>query len=125
MLTRFICARLSNVQKIGKEDLQVICDSGFIYFRYLFLYSGLKYTFTFLTHHRHKNAKVYLFSGTLMALLQGTYVRRIKPSKELKTIKIGLIVIVLAFLTIGLSQTIPQLYTGLAFYSFSSAAVVP
>lgn len=122
--------RFSNVQKIGKEDLKVICDLGFIYFLYLFFYSGLEYTLTFLTHHRFgytrmQQAKVYLFSGILMALLQGTYVRRIKPTKELKTIKIGLIVIVLAFLTIGLSQTIPQLYTGLTFYSFSSAAVVP
>lgn len=35
-----------------------------------------------------QQAKVYLFSGILMALLQGTYVRRIKPTKELKTIKI-------------------------------------
>ncbi|XP_053213094.1 major facilitator superfamily domain-containing protein 10-like [Panonychus citri] len=120
----------TNVQKIRSEELKTIRDLGFIYFLYLFFYSGLEYTLTFLTHHRFgytrmQQAKIYLFSGILMALLQGTYVRRIKPSKELGTITMGLMVIIIAFLTIGLSQTIPQLYTGLAFYSFSSAAVVP
>ena len=54
---------------------------------YLFLYSGLEFTFTFLTHLRFgftsmQQGKMFLFSGVIMALAQGGYTRRIPAGRE-------------------------------------------
>ena len=68
-------------------DLQKLRVLGRVYFLFLFLYSGLEYTLTFLTHLRFnynaaQQGKMLLFIGLLMALFQGGLVRRVKPGKE-------------------------------------------
>ena len=60
---------------------------GRVYFLFLFLYSGLEYTLTFLTHLRFnynasQQGRMLLFVGLLMALFQGGLVRRVKAGKE-------------------------------------------
>lgn len=80
-------------------------QTGWIYFHFLFLYSGLEFTLCFLTHlhfnysrsvfiltlqtatltfgHSMQQGKMFLFMGTVMALTQGGLVRRITPGREL------------------------------------------
>ena len=49
---------------------------GLVYFLYLFFYSGLEFTLTFLTHNRFsydsmKQGRMFLFIGVVMILVQG------------------------------------------------------
>ena len=48
---------------------------------------------------------MFLFIGCLMAVVQGGYVRRIKPGNEKKTVLRGLLIIVPSFAAIGFAQT--------------------
>ena len=78
---------------------------GLAYFIYLFLYSGMEFTLTFLTHIRFDftpmqqvsqgyvyirksylflQGKMFLFVGLIMTVLQGGFVRRIPQGKEKK-----------------------------------------
>ena len=53
------------------------------------MYSGLEFTLTFVTHHYHKyssvdQGKMFVYLGLTMTLMQGGYIRRIKPGTEKK-----------------------------------------
>lgn len=63
---------------------------GRTYFLYLFIYSGLEFTLTFLTHYsfgftRMQQGWMFLGIGTTMAVLQGGWVRHI-PEQKTKAI---------------------------------------
>lgn len=103
---------------------------GFIYFYYLLLYSGLEFTLSFLTHLRFgftsmDQGKLYLFSGLIMAMIQGGYIRRMKSGKESLMALVGLFVIVPSFVVMGLANQVTHIYFSLILYAFSSAVVVP
>ncbi|XP_043559736.1 major facilitator superfamily domain-containing protein 10 isoform X1 [Chiloscyllium plagiosum] len=111
----------------GMRTLKVL---GLVYFLYLFLFSGLEYTLSFLTHQRfHFNSmqqgKMFFFVGITMALVQGGYARRIKPGDEVKAVKRAIALLIPAFLIIGWANTVLVLYIGLLFYSFAAAIVIP
>merc|ERR1719466_655422 len=82
----FKFASLTNLEQKQHKDLQQI---GLAYFIYLFLYSGMEFTLTFLTHIRFgfnpmQQGRMFLFVGIVMAVLQGGFVRRIPQGKEKK-----------------------------------------
>uniref|UniRef100_A0A8C5S335 Major facilitator superfamily domain-containing protein 10 n=1 Tax=Laticauda laticaudata TaxID=8630 RepID=A0A8C5S335_LATLA len=117
-------------QKMGgpsRDSLQIL---GLVYFLYLFLFSGLEYTLGFLVHqHFHfsslEQGKMFFFIGVTMAVIQGGYTRRITPGAELRMVKIAIMLSAPGFLLIGWSTNIVVLGTGLLFYSFAAAVVVP
>lgn len=118
------------VINIKDNDLLVLKRGSRLYFLYLYLYSGLEFTLTFLTHLRFQytsaeQGRLYLFAGLIMTAIQGSYVRRIKPGNELKTIFYGISTIIPSFVLIGLASNQIQLYIGLTLYAFASATVVP
>jgi len=126
-LQLFRFASLTNLERKQHKDLQQI---GLAYFIYLFLYSGMEFTLTFLTHIRFdftpmQQGRMFLFVGIVMAVLQGGFVRRIPQGKERKAAMGGLLLIVPSFAIVGSCQTIPQLYLGLGLYAISTAFVVP
>ncbi|XP_036056652.1 major facilitator superfamily domain-containing protein 10 isoform X2 [Onychomys torridus] len=103
---------------------------GLVYFLYLFLFSGLEYTLSFLAHQRFQfsslqQGKMFFFIGLTMATIQGTYARRISPGKEVAAVKRALLLLVPAFLFIGWGHSLPMLGLGLLLYSFAAAVVVP
>lgn len=103
---------------------------GLIYFCYLFLFSGLEFTLSFLTHQRFKftsmqQGKMFFFIGMIMAMIQGGYARRIKPGKHIRNVQMAMITLIPAFILIGFSWNVTLLYIGLALYSFAAAIVVP
>ncbi|KAK2495160.1 hypothetical protein MC885_000257 [Smutsia gigantea] len=103
---------------------------GLAYFVYLFLFSGLEYTLSFLTHQRFQfsslqQGKMFFFIGLTMATIQGIYTRRISPGGEIAAVKQAVLLLVPAFLLIGWGRTLPVLGLGLLFYSFAAAVVVP
>ncbi|XP_008016273.3 major facilitator superfamily domain-containing protein 10 isoform X4 [Chlorocebus sabaeus] len=103
---------------------------GLVYFLYLFLFSGLEYTLSFLTHQRFQfsslqQGKMFFLIGLTMATIQGAYARRIHPGGEVAAVKRALLLLVPAFLLIGWSHSLPMLGLGLLLYSFAAAVVVP
>ncbi|XP_047197028.1 major facilitator superfamily domain-containing protein 10 [Hippoglossus stenolepis] len=114
----------------SKERMQRLQVLGLVYFCYLFLFSGLEFTLSFLTHQRFQftsmqQGKMFFFIGVIMALIQGGYARRIKPGQHIKAVRVAIITLIPAFILIGLSWNMAMLYVGLAFYSFAAAIVVP
>lgn len=70
-----------------KKGLQTL---GYVYFIYLFIYSGLEFTLTFLTHYLFEFTSMqqgwmFLAIGLIMAILQGGWVRTIPPNKTKST----------------------------------------
>ncbi|KAM8939554.1 major facilitator superfamily domain-containing protein 10 [Pelodytes ibericus] len=103
---------------------------GLVYFLYLFLFSGLEYTVSFLTHQRFQfssmqQGKMFFFIGITMALIQGGYARRIKPGSEIKAVKRAILLLIPAFMLIGWANSIVMLGSGLLLYSLAAAIVVP
>lgn len=114
----------------SKDRMQNLKVLGLVYFTYLFLFSGIEFTLSFLTHQRFQftsmqQGKMFFFIGIIMALIQGGYARRIKPGHHIRTIRVAFILLIPAFLLIGLSWNLTMLYTGLVLYSFAAAVVVP
>ncbi|XP_064344717.1 major facilitator superfamily domain-containing protein 10 isoform X5 [Camelus dromedarius] len=103
---------------------------GLVYFLYLFLFSGLEYTLSFLVHQRFQfsslqQGKMFFFIGLTMATIQSTYARRISPGREVAAVKRAILLLLPAFLLIGWGHTLPVLGLGLLLYSFAAAVVVP
>lgn len=114
--------RFDAVKNLSKSDLESLKQLGFIYFIYLFLYSGLEFTVTFLMFHKFgfnsiNQAKMFLTTGIVMALLQGGVVRRIKMEKTKQAAVLGLALIVPAFIIVGLSRNVFWLYMGMILFA--------
>ena len=68
-------------------DLEKLKILGSVYFFFLFFFSGLEFTLTFLTHVRFnfdagQQGRMLLFVGVMMGIFQGGLVRRVKAGKE-------------------------------------------
>ncbi|KHN85225.1 Major facilitator superfamily domain-containing protein 10 [Toxocara canis] len=115
---------------VGKKEIQMMRAYGRAYFAYLFLYSGLEFTLAFFTHMRFQydsmqQGRMYVFTGVLMMLLQGGFVRRIPAEKQHSIVLFAIALIVPSFITIAFAQTQAVFYAGLALYAVASAIVVP
>ncbi|KAM8885398.1 major facilitator superfamily domain-containing protein 10 isoform 2-T2 [Spinachia spinachia] len=113
-----------------KERMRKLQALGLVYFCYLFLFSGLEFTLSFLTHQRFnftsmQQGKMFFFIGVIMASIQGGYARRIKPGQHIRAVGVAIVSLIPAFVLIGLSWDVTMLYVGLALYSFAAAIVVP
>jgi len=122
--------RFTAVQHTSVSDVCGMQNVGVVYFLYLFFYSGLEFTLTFITHNRFnydsmQQGKMFFFIGLIMILVQGGFVRRIKPGKEISTVSKGLVVLIPAFIVVAFAHSQSVLYLGLGLYSFASAVVVP
>lgn len=118
------------VQKLPLKDHQVLRQCGLAYFSYLLFYSGLEYSLSFLTHSRFQytrmqQGKMYFVVGLVMAAIQGGYVHRVPPGKEVRVCLAGIVTIIPSFIIIGVAWSPSILYFGLMLYAFSSGTVVP
>lgn len=111
------------VQKsLNHTSLFKMTSYGFIYFLYLFFYSGLEFTLSFYTHIRFhydgmQQGRMYFFVGILMIIIQGGYVRRIKPGKHHFMATVGLSMLIPAYLIISVAYSQWLFYIGLCFYA--------
>ncbi|XP_066155529.1 major facilitator superfamily domain-containing protein 10 [Euwallacea fornicatus] len=118
------------LQTIKNEDLMELQRLGLVYFVYMFIYSGLEFTITFLTHHVFNYSSMqqgwmFFAIGVTMAIIQGTYVRKVPPQKTKATAILGLWIIIPSFVCVGVAQGVLMLYFGLFLYAVSTAMVVP
>lgn len=120
----------STLDQMEVQERASLKTLGLSYFIYLFLYSGLEFTLTFLTHLRFNftsmdQGKMFLYIGVLMAVIQGGYVRRIPVGKEKAMAMYGLLLIVPSFAVVGFAQSKTVLYVGITLYALSTSVVVP
>ncbi|XP_063604765.1 major facilitator superfamily domain-containing protein 10-like [Penaeus indicus] len=119
-----------SVKGLEKEERARLIRLGHVYFLYLFMYSGLEFTLTFVTHHKHHytsmdQGRMFTFLGLVMAVMQGGYVRRIKDGSEKSMANMGLVMMIPAFILVGASETYLGLYAGLTLYALGSSMMVP
>lgn len=122
--------KFSAVQGVTKRELDGMRSVGVVYFIYLFLYSGLEFTLTFLTHNRFdfnsmQQGKMFFLIGIVMVLVQAGGIRRVKRGRELSVAVKGLILLIPSFIIIAFAYQQMVLYAGLVLFSFASATVVP
>lgn len=114
--------QFSAVSKTKGNDIFYLRKLGRVYFVYLFIYSGLEFTLTFLTHHIfHYNSMqqgwMFFTIGIVMAVMQGGYVRRIPQNKIKSTAIYGLWLIVPSFVCVGVANGPYMLYLGLFLFA--------
>lgn len=116
-LFRFAAVR--GLRPTEKEQLRRL---GWINFLYLFVYSGLEFTVTFLMYHKFgytslDQAKMFLTTGVVMTALQGGVVRRLPESSTKRAAVAGLWLIVPAFVVVGLAESTAMLYAGMVLFA--------
>ncbi|XP_058814039.1 major facilitator superfamily domain-containing protein 10 [Topomyia yanbarensis] len=121
--------KFSAVKNISKRDINSLRSLGWIYFIYLFIYSGLEFTVTFLMYHKFNytsidQAKMFLTTGIVMALLQGCVVRRLPQHLTQISAVVGLYLIIPAFIFVGIAESSQLLYGGMILFAISTAFVV-
>ncbi|XP_031842760.1 major facilitator superfamily domain-containing protein rtet isoform X2 [Nomia melanderi] len=119
----------NGVSGISLQDKNNLKTLGYVYFMYLFLYSGLEFTLTFLTHYLFEFTSMqqgwmFLGIGLVMAILQGGWVRTISPNKTKATTELGLWLIIPAFVCIGIAEDLLLLFIGVLLFAISTAMVV-
>ncbi|CAD6991136.1 unnamed protein product [Ceratitis capitata] len=119
----------SAIKKVSQKEINALRKIGLIYFLYLFLYSGLEFTVTFLMFHKFgytsmDQAKMFLMTGVVMALLQGGVVRRLPPQATKPCAVFSLYLIVPAFILVGLAKDERLLYAGMFLFAISTAFAV-
>ncbi|KAJ2767899.1 hypothetical protein IWQ57_003764 [Coemansia nantahalensis] len=112
-----------------------------LHFAYLFVFSGMEYTLTFLTHDRFgfsnmQQGKLLGFIGVVSTLLQGGWVRRVKGRSERRDrglVATGMVACALGLLCVALCCTTPSapgasppllLWAGALGFAVASATVV-
>lgn len=121
--------RFAAIKNVPKKDIAALRSIGLVYFLYLFLYSGLEFTVTFLMYHKFgytsmDQAKMFLTTGVIMTLLQGSVVRRLPEAKIKGYAIFSLYLIVPAFVVVGLAEGSRMLYAGMTLFAISTAFAV-
>lgn len=122
--------QFTSVKIDSQADKRSLQKIGLVYFLYLYIYSGMEFTLPFLMHNRFnyssiQQGKMFFFLGTLMALVQGGYARRVKRGKEAKVIKQGILILIPSFLMMAFATNVFLMYAALALFAVASATVVP
>uniref|UniRef100_A0A669DE80 Major facilitator superfamily domain containing 10 n=1 Tax=Oreochromis niloticus TaxID=8128 RepID=A0A669DE80_ORENI len=102
-----VSKKKDQLSRNGMQSLRVL---GLVYFCYLFLFSGLEFTLSFLTHQRFQftsmeQGKMFFFIGVIMALIQGGYARRIKPGQQIKAVRMLLYYMTLCYIAFYLKMS--------------------
>jgi MFS family permease len=98
------------------------------HFVYLFVFSGMEFTLTFLTFERFnysntQQGRLLGFMGIVTAIIQGFYVRR-QSGKELKMVIQGLLTCTIGLTILSLFHTEDALYYGIFFLAITSGTVI-
>ncbi len=124
--------RTSNLFKLFKSlPYKGINQTNLANFFFITAFSGMEFTLTFLAFERLSytsldNAKMFIFIGFIIALVQGGFVRR-KANQigEGKVALMGLVTLVPGLIAISFAQNSLILYFGLFFLSVGSAMIIP
>ncbi|XP_063380933.1 major facilitator superfamily domain-containing protein 10 [Cydia fagiglandana] len=129
--------KFTAVKNLSIHQNKVLSKLGLIYFMYLFIYSGLEFTITFLTHHTFnytamQQGKMFLVIGLIMAALQGGAARRLGAAGAVRAARGALALTPLSFLCVALAAVprpplvapLAWLWLGLVLFAISTAFAV-
>nr|XP_026488434.1 major facilitator superfamily domain-containing protein 10 isoform X3 [Vanessa tameamea] len=129
--------RFTAVKNLTAHQNKVLSRLGLIYFIYLFIYSGLEFTITFLTHHTFgytamQQGKMFLVIGFIMAVLQGGAARRLSARGAERAAKLALILTPFSFICVAFAAVqrppifspLVWLWAGLVLFAVSTAFAV-
>ncbi|XP_026749958.2 major facilitator superfamily domain-containing protein 10 [Galleria mellonella] len=129
--------KFSAVKNLSQHQNKVLTKLGLIYFLYLFIYSGLEFTLTFLTHHTFQytamqQGKMFLVIGVIMAVLQGGAARRLGAKGAERAARAALALTPLSFVCVAaaaaprppLLPPVAWLWLGLVLFAVSTAFAV-
>lgn len=99
---------------------------NFTHLFFLLIFSGMEFSLPFMTfdlfnYTSADSGKLLGFIGLFASLLQGSFVRRVKPAMVVKT---GLISAAISFFLLSRVQSQRELYVAAAFLAVTSASVV-
>ena len=124
--------RTANVFQLFKPlPYKEVNRINFSNFLFLTAFSGMEFTLTFLAFERFAftpmdNAKMFIFVGFVLVLVQGGYVRRkAHQVGEKKLTLAGLLILVPGLILIGQSMAVWWLFASLVFLATGSGLVVP
>ncbi|KAI3388102.1 hypothetical protein SNEBB_000554 [Seison nebaliae] len=120
---------MSNVQTKRQNKIQ-IGNVENAYFYFLLLFSGIENTITYVTQSRFnytssQQGKLLLFTGFLMILCQGTFIRRISSQQLLSTCFITIILTSISYFTLAISYNEFWFYVNLIPFSMGATTIVP
>ncbi|XP_068631870.1 major facilitator superfamily domain-containing protein 10 [Battus philenor] len=129
--------KFTAVKNLSLHQNKVLSKLGLIYFLYLFIYSGLEFTITFLTHHTFsytamQQGKMFLVIGLIMAVLQGGAARRLESRGAERAARSALALTPVSFICVALAASdnpalfspIVWLWAGLVLFALSTAFAV-
>lgn len=121
--------RFAAVRGLGVAEARALRRLGGVYFVYLFVYSGLEFTVTFLMYHKFgytsiDQAKMFLTTGAVMTVLQGGVVRRLPDASNQRAAVMGLYLIVPAFVLVGVANSGVVLYMGMVLFAICELACI-
>ncbi|MDA9793117.1 ferrochelatase [Bacteriovoracaceae bacterium] len=105
--------------------------TNWAYFIFIAAFSGMEFTLTFLAVERLSytsmdNAKMFLWIGFILAMVQGGYVRRKAHTVGEKRMAIqGFLSVIPGLVIIGFCNSTLTLYLGLLFLAVGSAMAIP
>ena len=124
--------RVINPVKLFKPlPIKGVNTTNFSNFFFLTAFSGMEFTLTFLAVERlsyssFDNAKMFIFIGFIIALVQGGFVRRkAHQIGERKLTLMGMLSVIPGLLCIAYTQSSWLLYLGLFFLAVGSSMVIP
>ncbi|XP_044741977.1 major facilitator superfamily domain-containing protein 10 [Chrysoperla carnea] len=122
------------VRGLSKKQKKEVEALGWVYFMYLFIYSGLEFTLTFLTHHvfgytSMQQGWMFFGIGIVMSVIQGRFVRRFEEQQVVVAAVYSLWILIPSFILIGISSPATKLlnyclYAGILVLAVSTAFVV-
>ena len=121
----------SPFKALSRIDSPAVRRTNVAYFVYLLAFAAMEFTLTFLAAERlgygpMDNAKMFVFVGLTIALVQGGLVRRLAPKLgEAPLALAGMLLTLPGFLLVGTMHGAGQLYAGLALLAIGSAFVMP
>ncbi|XP_049869434.1 major facilitator superfamily domain-containing protein 10 [Pectinophora gossypiella] len=129
--------KFTAVKNLSQQQNKVLSKLGLIYFLYLFFYSGLEFTITFLTHHTFnyttmQQGRMFLVIGLIMAVLQGGAARRLGARGAERAARGALLLTPASFVCVALAAVnnppllapVAWLWTGLVLFALSTAFAV-
>lgn len=117
--------------QLRRLRLPGLARTNHVTFLFLAAFSGMEFTLTFLAAERlgygpRDNVWLFVYSGLLIALVQGGFVRRLAPRLgERRLALVGLVVLVPGFAGVGFAQAGGALYAGLGLMAVGSALAMP
>jgi MFS family permease len=112
-------------------DFPGLARTNWITFLFYAGFSGMEFTLTFLAGERlgyqaRDNARMFVFAGLVIALVQGGLVRRLVPRVgERRVARSGLLTLIPGFIALGAARSAGMLYCGLFLMALGSALSMP